>query len=827
MLVVIVVTLLVRQRVRRHRVFRSAPVAEAPAAIPPVSEWTTVFQQLPPDALVELLERIEKEHFDLYSRHSLAYLHARALLENDDARAAGRKLAPFLTEGNALRDLALYHQSQIHDDTGNAAAASQTRQTLIFEYPSSIYRDEAIDDELEYLGELGSPQALLDFEARIQASVSEKRRRELDARIAEVSLRAGNAAAASERSLEVLRGGITDDAADRAARTLDRAEVLPKLTLAQLVTLGETMRSHRHYDRAVAILTLALARTPPSQAPPPPAAVRAPAAAKGKPAGKAKGERGKTLAKKPVRATPPPPASTVSRDELIFATGRSQFGAEQFAEAEATYLRGAAGSRDPKQKATFFYHAARAAQLRGDDGAAEKWMTSAIAVPGTTTATTASLTQRLRTRLHQRRLAEAASDLAQLKKMAPNDRAVVDGSLAYAVGMVAARNPAAATAALDAIPPKLLDRFDQAEAAYWRGRALETLDARRAFAEYLTVLRSSVPNHFAYFARGRLDAPTMAARLTSELARLDGQIEREMAAKNWEKAKDLATDRFLLSARDRAATLRRLSAIYRELPSYRTILELQAHSFPTIEHHGDDRGSLLLALGLFDEAVDSIPRKWPLRPLDSALTQSLAYNRGAVSKPSIYAVEILMKSVPGDFVPDLLPNVVRQLLYPRYFYDAVEGDAKKFGADPALVLAIMREESRFNPRAKSEAAARGLLQFIITTARSIGREIGLLDIEPDDLYDPRVIIRLGAKYIASLLGTFAGNRYQTAAAYNAGPKQVALWSRLAPASGDDFFLSSVNFDETKDYVRKVMNSYRRYGEIYGNAGPQGGLRVEP
>jgi len=66
-----------------------------------------------------------------------------------------------------------------------------------------------------------------------------------------------------------------------------------------------------------------------------------------------------------------------------------------------------------------------------------------------------------------------------------------------------------------------------------------------------------------------------------------------------------------------------------------------------------------------------------------------------------------------------------------------------------------------------------------------------------------------------------------AAAYNAGPRQVALWSRLAPATGDDFFLSSINFDETKQYVRKVMNSYRRYEEIYGNAGPQGGVRAEP
>jgi soluble lytic murein transglycosylase len=184
------------------------------------------------------------------------------------------------------------------------------------------------------------------------------------------------------------------------------------------------------------------------------------------------------------------------------------------------------------------------------------------------------------------------------------------------------------------------------------------------------------------------------------------------------------------------------------------------------------------------------------------------------SRESIYAIEVMMKTVPDDFHPALLPVVVRRLLYPRYFFAFIAEDSKKYEADPALVLSIMREESRFNPRAKSQAAARGLLQFIITTARDIGRDIGLVDVEPEDLYDPRVIIQLGAKYIAELAEQFGGNRYRTAAAYNAGPKQVALWSRLQPAEGDDYFMTAVNFDETKGYVRKVLNSYEMYGSIY-------------
>ncbi|MCU1246162.1 MAG: Soluble lytic murein transglycosylase and related regulatory protein, partial [Acidobacteria bacterium] len=289
------------------------------------------------------------------------------------------------------------------------------------------------------------------------------------------------------------------------------------------------------------------------------------------------------------------------------------------------------------------------------------------------------------------------------------------------------------------------------------------------------------------------------------------------------------TDRILLSPRNHAPALKQLAEIYRQLPSYRAVLEAAPAAFPAISAAAPPAGrpERLMAMGLFDDAADAIPHLYPLRPFSSGLTQSLALNRGSASRESIYAIEVLMNGAPDDYVPELLPRTVRELLYPRYFHRFIDEDSKKFGADPTLVLAIMREESRFNPRAKSEAAARGLLQFIITTARDIGRGVGLVDVAPDDLYDPRIIIQLGAKYVATLTTQFQGDRYQAAGAYNAGPRQVALWSRLAAAPGDDYFLSSINFDETKNYVRKVMNSYRRYSEIYGNAGPQGGLRAEP
>ncbi|HEX8169246.1 MAG TPA: lytic transglycosylase domain-containing protein [Thermoanaerobaculia bacterium] len=764
-----------RARLRRHRVFRPAAARtetprETPRGIPPVEQWSATFRQLDGEELAELLAAIEKQHPDLYAKWSLGYLHARALIEDDEDDDAAKKLEPFLAEGNPLREYALYHRASIAD----GEEASRYRAMLIADYPQSAYRDEAIEDEIDYLGEAGNTQRLAELAAKLAPSAPTSLRREMSARIVEASA-SHDPAGALVRGLALLQGGTGDDASDRATRALDKPALLQRMNAQQLALMGESLQKHRHFDRAVAVLQLAL--------------------------------RAKYS------------------DDLQFALGRCYFGGEQYAEAQAAYLRGANVTKDPKQKATFFWHAARAAQLRGDDALAERLMTGTIAIKGKFPATTAALTQRIRTRIKQRRAGEAAADLALLRKLAGNERANLEGSLAYALGMLALGNPRACIVTLNAVPPKLLDDYDRAELAYWRARALEPLDAPASFRSYLDVLRSKAPSHFAYLARTRLDSPAIAPKLAGELALREAQVTQLLAAKQFDLARRIQTDRVLLSSKDREAQLQRLAAIYREIPAYRNVLELQPEPLPQFPNAG--AGELLLAMGLYDDATPAIERRWGLRPPRTALTRSLALQEGGASRDSIYAVEVLMKSVPNDFHPDLLPLAVRQLLYPRYFYEYITEDAKKYEADPSLVLSIMREESRFNPRAKSQAAARGLLQFIITTARDIGRDVGLVDLSPEDLYDPRVIIRLGAKYIAELSQQFGGNRYRASAAYNAGPKQVALWSRLQPAAEDDYFISSINFDETKHYVLKVMNSYERYGAIYGGGGAVGGLRAEP
>nr|MDP9361734.1 hypothetical protein [Acidobacteriota bacterium] len=632
LLTVVLAIIAAHQRAPRHRVFRAAPVESRPK--PPSvelrspNEWTAQFRDLEVNGrwadLIELLDRIQKTHPNEYAQWSLAYLHARALIENNEPNEATRTLAPFLAAGSPFRDLALYHQVEIDDAHGDHAAASRDRQALIFGAPSSPYRDQAIDEETEHLSRVADQRPLTDFATRLFPAASTPRRRDLTSRIVEALLRAGDTNGALTRGLALLQGGTLDDASDRVSRTLDRLELISRMNGPQLELMGQSMQNHRHFDRAVALLSAALKAMPPK------------------------------------------------RDDLTFSIGRSYFGNEEFARAQQTYVRGAATTGNPTWKSTFLWHAARAAQLQGDDRAAEQFMTQVLAVPGRFAATGPAVTQRIRTRLKQRRLAEASADLAFVRKNWPKDHTLVEASLAYAIGELGAGKNGAALVTLNSIPRNLLDKFEPYEIDYWRARALESSNPPAAFAAYLNVLRATQPTHFAYFARQRLDAPSMQPKLRQALTTRDAEVARLVAAGNWLVARQVATDRILLSSSNHVAELKRLAEIYRHLPEYANILDLQPEAFPQFPlNAGADRRSLLMAMGLFDEAAEGIAQRYPLRPLKSALTQSLALNRGNASKESIFAIEVLMSSVPRDYVPELLPLTVRQLLYPRYFYDFI------------------------------------------------------------------------------------------------------------------------------------------------------------
>lgn len=149
------------------------------------------------------------------------------------------------------------------------------------------------------------------------------------------------------------------------------------------------------------------------------------------------------------------------------------------------------------------------------------------------------------------------------------------------------------------------------------------------------------------------------------------------------------------------------------------------------------------------------------------------------------------------------------LAYPRPFEELVVRAAADYELDPLLLLAVMREESRYRPAVVSWAGARGLMQIMPATGRDIAARKGV-DFEVDHLFDPETNIRFGAFYLRAMLDMFGGDLDRALAAYNAGPGHVQRWS-ASPLGRDELsFPAAVTFVETREYMTRVRSSYLVY-----------------
>jgi soluble lytic murein transglycosylase len=170
----------------------------------------------------------------------------------------------------------------------------------------------------------------------------------------------------------------------------------------------------------------------------------------------------------------------------------------------------------------------------------------------------------------------------------------------------------------------------------------------------------------------------------------------------------------------------------------------------------------------------------------------------------------------GDRAPEAIwPRQLRTRLYPVPFADAIERAAKRRGVEPALLLGLLREESRFDADAISAASARGMAQFVFPTAEEVASRIGMGRISPEDLADPAISIELGAAYLHELLERFGGSIPEAVAAYNAGDRQAALWRTHCYSRDPAEFITKVSFKETRAYVERVLGARERYRDLYG------------
>jgi soluble lytic murein transglycosylase len=144
------------------------------------------------------------------------------------------------------------------------------------------------------------------------------------------------------------------------------------------------------------------------------------------------------------------------------------------------------------------------------------------------------------------------------------------------------------------------------------------------------------------------------------------------------------------------------------------------------------------------------------------------------------------------------------LRFPLHHDTTLRHEARRNAIDPAWVAAQTRAESAWMPRARSPANAMGLMQLLPTTAERTARRLGRAWSGAGSLYDPVTNLALGIAHLRHELDQHGGSAYQAIAAYNAGPVPVARWNRDRPGFDPDFWIETVTYKETRDYVARVL-----------------------
>lgn len=226
---------------------------------------------------------------------------------------------------------------------------------------------------------------------------------------------------------------------------------------------------------------------------------------------------------------------------------------------------------------------------------------------------------------------------------------------------------------------------------------------------------------------------------------------------------------------------------------------------PWLPHDGDAARAavardpaIVRAMGLY--RLDR--RGWAQREWDDALSRFDATQRRL-------AVEVAQEHGWFDravFALGQTPDERRlyALRFPLHHAATIRREAARHDLDPAWVAAEIRAESVFDANARSSANALGLMQVLPATGMQVARRLGLPWNGAPSLYDPDTNIALGTAYLRQVLDRYGGKPYFAIAGYNAGPTPLQRWQSQRPNMDPDFWIETISYKETRDYVARVL-----------------------
>lgn len=215
----------------------------------------------------------------------------------------------------------------------------------------------------------------------------------------------------------------------------------------------------------------------------------------------------------------------------------------------------------------------------------------------------------------------------------------------------------------------------------------------------------------------------------------------------------------------------------------------------------------LIRLQQFDEAIELIGNNESPSKTITAWLKALNEE---------YETSINLATELARNYTDVFKSPIWELAYPLHYFEHILNTCKSYNnIDPLLVCGIIRQESRFEKDAISISNAIGLMQLIPSTASTVARQVNVNLYSLDLLHNPKTNVKLGTHYLSNLLSEFT-NPLFAVASYNAGPTAVKRWIASNNYPDLDFFIESIPYFQTRDYVKKVYASYWMYVWLYSD-----------
>jgi len=232
-----------------------------------------------------------------------------------------------------------------------------------------------------------------------------------------------------------------------------------------------------------------------------------------------------------------------------------------------------------------------------------------------------------------------------------------------------------------------------------------------------------------------------------------------------------------------------------------------------------EKSEELSTVGLFDWAIDELNEAKKTAGNSPKINLALAQHY-TLKGDRVNALLALAKSYPdyAQMFPEEMGREEWAIFYPLTNWNEISQWSRARGLDRYQVAGVIRQETIFDPVAKSHANAYGLMQLLLPTAKSMARKYSASQMPNSavDLFQPALNIELGTAYMKDQFAKFGRFEY-VGIAYNAGPGRVAPWRAQLPLEMDEF-VEAIPFKETKGYVQGIVRNTAQYRRLYDDNG---------